>query len=176
MTIKIGDVFFWSYKDQYISDISRQAGTVYWALDQSCVSVEIDGHICLKETYNAYWQKSWGDFSDSKSLSKFLGRGAVLHGDRVDLEYKFNLFDYKVVDGHSWEKYDTSDRIILAYHKGYEKLYLVKKDSSESEKQILLNLTSERDEAIDKIACYQREVDYLSQRIKEQRLKLGDSV
>lgn len=149
MNIKLGDVFFWSYKEP------RYDQFTYWCKDQKAVAVEgYNGNIVLVDIY-------WGGvFKDSVGQNDY-----VLDLDKVELEFICNTNDIQVIQEYQVRDYDRVYN--LSNQKGCCKVFAVDKGSQVSHNALLKKYQEDLADACYRKRSAESDIERLTNKIKE---------
>ncbi len=149
MNIKLGDVFFWSYKEPGYDQFT------YWCKDQRAVAVEgRNGSIVLVDIY-------WGGvFKTSVGQNDW-----VLDSDKVDLEFICNTSDIRVIREYEVRDYDKVYN--LSNQKGCCKVFAVDKESQVSNNALLKKYQEDLADACYRKRSAESDIEGLTNKIKE---------
>jgi len=117
--VEEGDIFFWSWKE----DFSRQ-NDGYWCKSRKAIADTADS------IHDNFWFSSVDGFRITEN-NKY----------KVDLIYKGNLKDFKIVHKNDYEKYAEKDIIDMRNSNGCKDIY-VRKDAKYSDQKILEKLNA----------------------------------
>lgn len=149
MNIKLGDVFFWSYKEPGYDQFT------YWCKDQKAVAVEgYDGNIVLVDIY-------WGGvFKRSVGQNDY-----VLDLDKADLEFICNINDIRVI--REYEVRDYVKVYNLSNQNGCCKVFAVDKQAQVSNNALLKKYQEDLADACYRKRSAESDIERLTNKIEE---------
>ena len=152
MSIKVGDVFFWSYKDSV--EFSPYTDR-YWCKDR--IAVAVDDGSELPDLVDIYWG---GVFKTYVGSNDFL-----LDLEKVDIKFICNIKDIRVIQEYEVRDYDNVYN--LSNQKGCCRMFAVDKHAKVSNSAILKKYKEDLAEFEYKKSYAESQIQQLTSKIKE---------